>query len=154
MQAHVRRTGEAPPVNANSSGGTLPKERKDPVKHVVPKLADRADAHRGCGELPRVEVDMDRKHEELTAAERSYLEHAERTKGQGQTLAEYCRQLGLSPRVLYSARRQLKIKGLLAQAPRRQRASGKPGQFITVSVAQSAQPDLPLEFPGFCGHGR
>ena len=89
---------------------------------------------------------MDRKHEDLTAAESRYLEHAERAKGQGQTLAEYCRQLGLSPHVLYSARRQLKIKGVLAQAPRRQRASGKPGQFITVSVC--SQRSLPRPSAG------
>jgi len=82
---------------------------------------------------------MDTKHEDLTAAERSYLEHAERAQVQGQTLAEYCRQTGLSPHVLYSARRQLKAKGVLAQAPKRQRASGKPRQFIAVKVGESAR---------------
>jgi hypothetical protein len=60
---------------------------------------------------------MDTKHEGLTAAERSYLEHAERAQGQGQTLAEYCRQTGLSPHVLYSARRQMKAKGVLWTCP-------------------------------------
>ena len=50
---------------------------------------------------------MDTKHEDLTAAERSYLEHAERALGQGQALAEYCRQAGLSPHVLYRVCQQL-----------------------------------------------
>jgi hypothetical protein len=87
-----------------------------------------------------MEVEMEMKHEELTAAERSYLEHADRAQAQGQTLAEYCRQTGLSPHVLYSARRQLKAKGILGQAPKRQRVPRKSGQFITVSVGEPARP--------------
>jgi len=82
---------------------------------------------------------MDTKHDDLTAVERSYLEHAERAQGQGQTLAEYCRQTGLSAHVLYSARRQLKAKGILEQTPKRQRVPRRPGRFITVSVAESAR---------------
>ncbi len=82
---------------------------------------------------------MDTKHEGLTGAERSYLEHAERAQVQGQTLAEYCRQTGLSPHVLYSARRQLKAKGALAEAPKPRGMPKKPGQFITVSVGESAR---------------
>lgn len=76
---------------------------------------------------------MDTKHEELTAAE-----HAERAQSQGQTVVEYCRQTGLSVHALYSARRQLKEKGVLPGAPRRRRVPKKPGKFMTVSVAQSA----------------
>lgn len=71
---------------------------------------------------------MDTKHEDLTATE-----HAERAESQGQTVAEYCRQTGLSPHALYSVRRQLKEKG----APKRRRVSRKPGKFITVRVADS-----------------
>jgi hypothetical protein len=82
---------------------------------------------------------METKCEDLTAAESRYLEHAERAQSQGQTLAEYCRRMGLSPHVLYSARRQLKMKGVLAQAPKRQGVSGKPGQFVSVSVAEPAR---------------
>lgn len=82
---------------------------------------------------------METKNEHLTAAERCYLEHAERAQSQGQTLAEYCRRTGLSPHVLYSARRQLKIKGVLAQSRKRQSVCGKPGQFITVSVSEAAR---------------
>jgi hypothetical protein len=54
--------------------------------------------HSDCGESPRLEVEMDTKHEGLTAAERNYFEHAERAQGHGQTLAEYCRT-GPSPHV-------------------------------------------------------
>lgn len=35
---------------------------------------------------------------------------------------------------------QLKAKGFLPQAPKRQRSSEKPGQFITASVGDSARP--------------
>jgi transposase-like protein len=78
---------------------------------------------------------MDTKHEELTAAE-----HAERAHSQGQTVVEYCRQAGLSVHALYSARRQLKEKGVLPGVPRRRsrRVLKEAGKFMTVSVAQSA----------------
>lgn len=82
---------------------------------------------------------METKYEDLTAAESRYLEHAERAQSQGQTLAEYCRRTGLSPHVLYSARRQLKMKGVVAQPLKRRRLSDKPGQFITVSVSEPAR---------------
>jgi len=75
---------------------------------------------------------MDTKHEELTAAE-----HAERAQSQGQTVVEYCRQSGLSVHALYSARRQLKEKGVLRAAPKQRRVLKKPGKFLTVSVAES-----------------
>jgi hypothetical protein len=48
-----------------------------------------------CDPLPRTEVEMDTKHEDLTAAE-----HAERAESQGQTVAEYCQLAGLSPHAL------------------------------------------------------
>jgi transposase-like protein len=77
---------------------------------------------------------MDTKHEELTATE-----HVERAQSQGQTVAEYCRQTGLSPHALYSARRQLRKSGALpgSPKPKRRRARRKPGKFIAVSVADS-----------------
>ena len=75
---------------------------------------------------------MDTKHEELTAAE-----HAERAQSQGQTVVEYCREAGLSVHALYSARRQLKEKGVLPGAPKRRRLVKKPGKFVSVSVAES-----------------
>lgn len=76
---------------------------------------------------------MDTEHEEMTA-----VEHAERAQSQGQTVAEYCRQTGLSVHALYSARRELKEKGLLPGAPKRRPARKKAGKFITVSVTDAA----------------
>jgi hypothetical protein len=76
---------------------------------------------------------MDTKHEEMTAAE-----HAERAQSQGQTVAEYCRQRGLSVHALYSARREQKEKGVLPAAPRRSPVRKKAGKFIRVSVTETA----------------
>lgn len=76
---------------------------------------------------------MDTNHEEMTAAE-----HVERAQSQGQTVADYCRQTGLSVHALYSARRQLKDKGLLPGVPKRRPARKKAGKFITVSVTEPA----------------
>jgi transposase-like protein len=76
---------------------------------------------------------MDTKHEEMTAAE-----HVERAQSQGQTVADYCRQAGLSVHVLYSARRQLREKGLLPGASKRRPVRKKAGKFITVRVAEAA----------------
>ena len=74
---------------------------------------------------------MDTKHEELTASE-----HVERAQSQGQTVAEYCRQTGLRPHALYSARRQLRKNGALPGSPKRRQAKRKPGKFIAVSVTE------------------
>jgi len=71
---------------------------------------------------------MDTKHEELTA-----IEHVERAQSLGQTVADYCRQTGLSVHALYSARRQLRKKGELPGAPKRR--PRKAGGFIAVSLA-------------------
>ena len=76
---------------------------------------------------------MDTKHEEMTAAE-----HVERAQSQGQTVADYCRQTGLSVHALYSARRQLKDKGLLPGAPKRRPVHRKLGKFIAVNVSEAA----------------
>jgi hypothetical protein len=75
---------------------------------------------------------MDTKHEEMTAAE-----HVERAQNQGQTVAEYCRQTGLSVHALYGVRRQLKENGLVPGAPKRRRVRRKAGNFITVSVSET-----------------
>lgn len=76
---------------------------------------------------------MDTKHEEMTA-----VEHAELAQSQGQTVVEYCRETGLSVHALYSARRQLKDKGLLPGAPKRRAVRRKTENFITVSVTEAA----------------
>ena len=75
---------------------------------------------------------METKHEEMTA-----IEHLERAQSVGQTVADYCRQAGLSVHALYSARRQLKEKGQLPGAPKRRRPRKKAGKFIAVSVADA-----------------
>jgi transposase-like protein len=77
---------------------------------------------------------MGTKHEDLTAAE-----HVERARSHGQTVAEYCRQTGLSPHALYGARRQLRKNGALPGSSKRRRPGGKPGKFIAVDVADSAR---------------
>jgi hypothetical protein len=82
--------------------------------------------------LLRTEVEMETKHEELTTAE-----HAELAHSQGKTVVEYCRQTGLSVHALYSARRELKEKGVLAGPRKRRQVQKKPGKFISVSVAES-----------------
>jgi transposase-like protein len=64
-------------------------------------------------------------------------EHVERAQSQGQTVAEYCRQMGLSVHALYSARRQLKDKGLLPGAPKRRPVRKKLGKFLTASVSET-----------------
>jgi len=76
---------------------------------------------------------MDTKHEEMTA-----VGHVERAQSQGQTVAEYCRQTGLSVHALYSARRQLKEKGLLPGALKLRPVRKKAGKFIAISVTEAA----------------
>src|SRR5712671_3990043 len=60
---------------------------------------------------------------------------AERAQSQGQTLAEYCRQSGVSVHALFSAGRQLKAKGVLPGPAKRRQVRRKPGKFIAVGVA-------------------
>lgn len=72
---------------------------------------------------------METKHEEMTATE-----HVERAQSQGQTVADYCRQTGLSVHALYSAGRQLKDKGLVAGAPMGRPVPKKPERLIAVNV--------------------
>ena len=76
---------------------------------------------------------MDTKQDEMTATE-----HVERAQSQGQTVAEYCRQTGLSVHALYSARRQLKDKGQLPGALKRRPVRKKLGRFIAVNVPEAA----------------
>src|SRR5438552_16344934 len=78
------------------------------------------------------EIEMETKHEEMTATE-----HVGRAQSEGKTVAEYCRQTGLSVHALYSARRQLKDKGLLPGAPKRRPVRKKAGRFIAVRVTEA-----------------
>jgi hypothetical protein len=79
---------------------------------------------------------MDTKHEDLTPAERQYIEHARSCEGQGVSLLQYCRDNGLSVCSLYSTRRRLIKKGVLASSRAGRKAPGKPGKFIKVRVAE------------------
>lgn len=79
---------------------------------------------------------MDTKHEELTPAERKYLEHARAAESQGVRLAQYYRANGLSVYSLYNVRRRLIKKGIVARGRGgRSTASSKPERFIAVRVA-------------------
>jgi len=91
---------------------------------------------------------MDRTHEELTAGERRYLEHARRAQREGLALSKYCRSMGVSPHSLYSMRRQMREKGLLPPpgrlageapaAPQQPPGAPVPNRFVAVRIAGSA----------------
>jgi hypothetical protein len=80
----------------------------------LPSFA-KADGRRSLwflgSELPRMEAEIDRKRDDLTTAQRDYLEHAERAQSQRQTLTEYCSQTEVSLHAQYSSRRKLTEKG-------------------------------------------
>jgi hypothetical protein len=85
-----------------------------------------------------LESEMNVRHDELTGGERRYLEHMRRAQSQGMGLSEYCRSVGLNPFSLYSMRRQMRRKGVLAAAAKSSRRSSVPGRFVAVRVAESA----------------
>ena len=97
---------------------------------------------------PRTESEMNAKREELTEGERRYLEHVRRARSQGMGLSQYCRCVGLNPFSLYSMRRQMRRKGMLAPAQQRATAAGTkgargsavPGRFVAVQVVEPAVP--------------
>ena len=97
---------------------------------------------------PRTESEMNAKREELTEGERRYLEHVRRARSQGMGLSQYCRCLGLNPFSLYSMRRQMRRKGILAPAQQGARVAGTkgvrgsavPGRFVAVQVVEPAVP--------------
>jgi hypothetical protein len=79
---------------------------------------------------------MDTKHEDLTPAERGYIEHARACESQRVSLLQYCHDNGLSVSSLYSTRQRLIQKGVLARGRAGRKAPGKPGRFIKVRVAE------------------
>ena len=91
---------------------------------------------------------MNAKREELTEGERRYLEHVRRARSQGMGLSRYCRSVGLNPFSLYSMRRQMRRKGILAPAQqpaagagaKEPRGSAVPGRFVAVRVVEPAVP--------------
>jgi hypothetical protein len=83
---------------------------------------------------------MDMKHEDLTAGERRYLEHARAAKSQGISLPQYYRANGLSVFTLYNIRRGLIRKGVVARARAQRISRAKSGGFVAVRVASSDPP--------------
>lgn len=71
--------------------------------------------------------------EELTRAERRFLERATEAQQQGVTLEEYYRASGLSVGWLYNIRRQLQGKGVVVPEPTAG-SSVVTGKFVEVCV--------------------
>jgi hypothetical protein len=69
---------------------------------------------------------MNAEHEDLTPGERRFLERQREADKEGVTLQEYYRAHGLSLPGLYSTRRQLISKGVLAPELAKQRKGSTP----------------------------
>jgi hypothetical protein len=81
---------------------------------------------------------MNTEHEDLTPAERRYLENVRAAESQGMGLAQYYRAKGLSVYTLYNVRRRLIRKGVVARGRAAwSRARAKADSFIAVRVAKS-----------------
>ena len=88
---------------------------------------------------------MEIDEQKLTARERGYLEHVRRAKERGLSVVAYCAELGIKPRALYSTRRDMVRKGLLARVrpskpgrcDSRKKSSSK---FASVQVAATELP--------------
>ena len=78
---------------------------------------------------------MNTKHEDLSPAEKEYLEHAQAAENQGVPLSQYCRTAAVSVTSLYNIRRQLVKRGVLPrQRVVRKRVSKKPFVAVRVTV--------------------
>ena len=92
---------------------------------------------------------MSAQQETLTPGERRFLERQKEAAKEGVTIQQYYRAHGLSVPALYSVRRQLISKGLLARAEPGQLASKPsvaPGRFVAVKLA----PPTPTGPPAIC----
>lgn len=80
---------------------------------------------------------MEAKQEQkLTPREQAYLDHVRGAQKQGQSLKDYCEQLGMNVRGLYSVRRVLVQKGVLPRTlPPKTKKPGS-GKFVAVRVAE------------------
>lgn len=72
--------------------------------------------------------------EDLTRAERRFLERAAEAQQQGVTLEQYYRASGLSIGWLYNIRRQLQGKGVVVPEPSARSAVVTSGKFVEVCV--------------------
>jgi len=87
------------------------------------------------GMLPWISEGTMDNREDLTRAERRYLERAAEARQQGVTLEEYYRASGLSVGWLYNIRRQLQGKGVVVAEPTKRSAVVTRGEFVEVRVA-------------------
>ena len=77
------------------------------------------------------------KHEDLSPAEKQYLEHAQAAESQGVPLSQYCRTAALSVSSLYNIRRQLVKRGVVPRRRRAARTRASEKSFVAVRVTQS-----------------
>lgn len=95
---------------------------------------------------------MSTKHDDLTPAERRYLDNAREAEKQGLSLADYYRSTGLSVYALYNARRRLLRKGVVSsrRTPRPvAKPAPKPSSFVAVRVvAESPAAEAPRSAAG------
>jgi hypothetical protein len=79
----------------------------------------------------------------LTQGERRYLEHARKAADRGITLAQYCRECGLSVQLFYSVKSALQKK--LAPSSTATAAAKAPGSggFLAVRIASPSVPTRP-----------
>lgn len=90
---------------------------------------------------------MKRKASKVTRGEQQYLEHVGRARERKQTLAQYCRSVGLKVQSLYNARYQVKRKG--AGAQRAVQGSAARSAFIALRVPVTATPTV-VGTPSVC----
>ena len=78
------------------------------------------------------------KQDDLTRAERRFLERAAEAQQQGVTLEQYYRACGLSIGWLYNIRRQLQGKGVMVPEPTARITAVTSGKFVEVCVRPAA----------------
>ena len=93
---------------------------------------------------------MEIDEQKLTARERGYLEHVRRAKERGLSVAKYCAELGIKPRALYSTRRDMVRKGLLARVrpPKPDRSDSRKTPSSKFASVRVAAPILPTADDG------
>src|SRR5215831_9422193 len=74
------------------------------------------------------------KQDDLTRAERRFLERAAEAQERGVTLEQYYRASGLSIGWLYNIRRQLQGKGVVVPEPSARSTAVRSGEFVPVCV--------------------
>jgi hypothetical protein len=84
---------------------------------------------------PRMESAMTTKQDDLTPAERRYLEHAQEAQKRGMSLPEYYRCAGLSVYSLYNVRRSLLRKGVICARHAARVTPSTPRAYVAVKVA-------------------